>query len=107
MNEAIELLLLQIANMCLRISAKGHASASCDITDHVHTVYVTLYNAGTDFGSAAAIKAGEVLHAYAKYDHSSYDWLTPEEQQQAAEQALNGVINQLMPYLQTEQQEAA
>lgn len=107
MNEAIELLLLQIATMCMHITANGQTLANCDISGHTHTVYVRIFKADTDFSNSETIRAGTVLATHGKYERANYDWLTPEEQQAASERELESVISQLMPYLHTEQLEAA
>jgi hypothetical protein len=107
MNEAIELLLIQIATMCLHITAQGQFLADCDLTGHTTTVYVCIRKPDSDFTSSESIKAGVILRVDAPYDLQRRDWQPPAEQQAQCEQELQAVINQLQPYLHTEQQEAA
>lgn len=103
MNPTIEKLLLQIAYVCLHITAQGKWHAFYNLSGHVERVDVYVYPADTNYQEPSE----RTLSAQASY-RTTPEWASESEavRHGEARDSLMRLLSALEPYLQPIQQEA-
>lgn len=106
MSPVIERLILQIAYVCLHITAQGKWHAHLAIQSHVNAIDVYLLPANTDYHSD---DRPERAYSQAVYYHDTpgYDWEKPEQQEARIGAELLAMLADLEPFLGPEGAEVA
>lgn len=106
MNPAIEALLLQLASLCLRITAQGKWNAHYNLYTHCNSVDVYLLPASTKY-TADEVKERAFSQAVYYSVTPGYEWQSDTQRVSSVCTELQAMHKDLEAFLVAEQQEGA